>query len=757
MERKEKIYQFLVHCDVPLTEAEIMAMLEVPACDRDIFCGYLNELCSEGKIMKTKRGRYAASEKMGYVAGTLSISEKGFGFVIPLEEGLEDIFIAASDLGGAMHKDKVLARITRRPRGGRCEGEIYQVISRGYSSIVGRYEKEDGFGFVTPDEKRINFDIFIPEHLSFGAQTGEKVVVTIVRYPESNRNPEGEIIERLGFAGEPGIDVLSVIRRFGLKDEFDPETLEAAQAVPGTITESDLAGRRDFRDETVITIDGDDSKDLDDAVSIRLLDSGHYELGVHIADVAHYVRAGSALDREAFARGNSVYLADRVIPMLPVELSNGICSLNPHVDRLTLSVVMEIDQNGTVVDHELCESVICSSERMTYRNVTKILQHEDSEIEERYRHIEKDLNLMLDLALILRKKRVRRGAVDFDFPEAKAVLNEKGEPTAIEKYEITVSNRIIEEFMLVCNETVAQSAFWRGLPFVYRIHEKPSEDKVAAFELFLHNFGFSLRRPRGDIEAMAFQRVMNKVRGTVLERVISTAMLRSMMKAIYSPRNEGHFALAAKYYTHFTSPIRRYPDLCIHRILKMALHGELNEAAEEKLKSFVSEAAEHSSECERTAEDAEREVFKLKAAEYMKNHIGEEFDGIISSVTNFGMFVELENTIEGLIRIVNLDDDYYIYDEQRLTLTGEHSRKTYRIGDVVRVLLVGADEQTRQIDFVLSTAAPKTIDAELYRHQNPDEVIVPYARAEKNTGTKKKGKGNKGASKGQRRSRKKKH
>ena len=747
MERKEKIYQFLNHCEVPLTETEIMTMLEVPAGDRAIFCGYLDELCGEGKIIKTKRGRYAASEKMGYVPGTLSVSEKGFGFVIPFDQDRDDIFIAASDLNGAMHRDKVLARITNQPSGGRCEGEIYQVISRGYSSIVGRYEKSDGFGFVTPDEKRIHFDIFIPENKSFDAQTGEKVVVTIVRYPENNRNPEGEVIERLGFATEPGIDVLSVIRRFALKDEFDPETLEAAQKVPGTISESDLTGRRDFRDETIITIDGEDSKDLDDAVSIRLLDNGHYRLGVHIADVTHYVRAGSPLDREAFQRGTSVYLADRVIPMLPVELSNGICSLNPHVDRLALSVVMEIDQNGMVVGHELCESVICSAERMTYKNVTKILQHEDPEIEERYRHIERDLNQMLDLALILRKKRVRRGAVDFDFPEARAVLDENGVPVAIEKYEVTVSNRIIEEFMLVANETVAQSAFWRGLPFVYRIHEKPSEDKVAAFELFLHNFGFSLKRSRGEIEAMAFQRVMNKVRGTVQERIISTAMLRSLMKAVYSPNNEGHFALAAKYYTHFTSPIRRYPDLCIHRILKMALHGELDEAAEEKLRGFVSDAAAHSSECERMAEDAEREVFKLKAAEFMKNHIGEEFDGVISSVTNFGMFVELENTIEGLVRIVNLDDDYYVYDEQRLTLTGEHSRKTYRIGDVVRVLVVGADDQSRQIDFVLSTAAPKTIDAELYRHQNPDERIIPYARAEKPAGGAKK-KSSKGGGKG---------
>jgi len=725
MTKKEKLIGFLKENANPLTASEIMTMLDVKKEDEEAFFALLNEVVGEGYVVKTKRDRYTDSAKMGFVLGRMSVSEKGFGFLIPDDKERKDIFVAASDLAGAMHKDRVLIRVSKpETPDGKCEGEVAQIIERAFTSIVGRFEESEGFGFVTPDDKRVRYDIFVPYGRSLNARTGEKVVVTITKYPVGRRNPEGEVVEKLGFCTEPGVDVLSVIRRFNLKDEFDEETLKEAQNMPAILTKQDMENRRDFRHLNVITIDGDDAKDLDDAIHVERLDNGHIRLGVHIADVTNYVKAGSPLDEEAFLRGTSVYLEDRVIPMLPVELSNGICSLNPKVDRLTLSCLMEIDQNGAVVDHEICEGIIRTVERMTYHNVTSLLQHEDEKLEQEYSHIQKDLELMLELALILRKKRVIRGAIDFDFPEAKAILDEKGVPIAIEKYEVGVSNRIIEEFMLVCNETVAEHAFWADIPFVYRVHETPSEDKISEFAKFIYNLGYILKPPYDNVHPKSLQKVVDKIKGTPQDKMISTAMLRSLMKAIYSPYNDGHFALASKYYAHFTSPIRRYPDLCIHRILKKMLHGELTEKETQKLKGFVAEAANHSSECEKQAEDAEREVFKLKAAEFMKNHIGEEFVGVISSVTNFGMFVELENTIEGLIRMANLDDDYYIYDDKNYALIGERTHKSYTIGDEVKVLVVNADEESRQIDFVLSSASEQTKHNEYRKHQKKQTTVV---------------------------------
>lgn len=726
MTRKEKLLGFLKENSQPLLAEEIAAMLGVSGEDVAELTGLLAECEAEGSIIKTKRDRYVSSEKMGYVLGHLSVSEKGFGFLVPDDAEKDDVFIAANDLNGAMHKDRVLIRVVKKSADEtRSEGEVVRIIERGYSAIVGRFELSDGFGFVSPDEKRINYDIFVPFKYALNAQTGEKVVVTITKYPEGHRNPEGRIVERLGFETEPGIDVLSVIRRFELKDTFDEDTLAEARQMPTTIPEEEIKARRDFRNLTIITIDGDDAKDLDDAVHVEKMENGHIRLGVHIADVTNYVKQNSPLDREAFERGTSVYLEDRVIPMLPVELSNGICSLNPQVDRLTLSVLMEIDENGNVVDHEICEGVIRTTERMTYHNVTAILQEEDPQLMEQYAHIKEDLHLMLTLALILRKKRINRGAIDFDFPEAKAILNEKGEPVDIQKYEVGVSNRIIEEFMLVCNETVAEHAFWANLPFVYRVHETPSEDKISDFAKFIYNLGYILKPPYHDIHPKSLQKVVDKIKGTPQDKMISTAMLRSLMKAIYSPYNEGHFALASKYYAHFTSPIRRYPDLCIHRILKKTLHGGFSESEFEKMQEFVKEAANQSSERERQAEDAEREVFKLKAAEYMMNHIGEEFTGVVSSVTNFGMFIELDNTIEGLVRMANLDDDYYIYDEKNYCLVGEHTHHMYTIGDEVKVLVVNADQESRQVDFVLANASEQTKHNEYRRYQKKASFKKP--------------------------------
>ncbi len=718
MTRKEKLLGFLRENRTPFLPEEIAGMMGVPAADQEKFLTLLADCESEGILMQTKRGRYVLSEQLGCLVGTLSVSEKGFGFLVPEDPERDDVFIPSSDLNGAMHKDRVLVRLTKKAEeNGRQEGEVVRIIARGYSAIVGRFERSEGFGFVTPDEKRITYDIFVPFKHALNAQTGEKVVVSITKYPQGRRNPEGQIVERLGYESEPGVDVLSVIRRFNLKDRFEEDTLQEAQAMPTAIDPKEIKKRRDFRNLHIITIDGDDAKDLDDAVHVEKLENGHIRLGVHIADVTHYVRQNSVLDREAFERGTSVYLADRVIPMLPVELSNGICSLNPQVDRLTLSVLMEIDEKGQVVDHEICEGVIRTIERMTYHNVTAILQEEDPELTERYAAIVDDLHLMLDLALILRKKRIARGAIDFDFPEAKAILDERGIPIAIEKYEIGVSNRIIEEFMLVCNETVAEHAFWAHLPFVYRVHETPSEDKISDFAKFIYNLGYTLKPPYYDIHPKVLQKVVDRIKGTPQDKMISTAMLRSLMKAIYSPNNEGHFALASQYYAHFTSPIRRYPDLCIHRILKKMLHGGFSEEELAALDEWVREVANHSSEQERSAEEAEREVFKLKAAEYMESHVGEKFVGVVSSVTNFGMFVELENTIEGLVRIANLDDDYYIYDEKNYALIGERNHHVYTIGDEVKVLVVNADPDSRQIDFVLANASEQTKKSEYRRFQ----------------------------------------
>jgi len=702
-ERKQRIVEFMKQAAYkPLLFDELAVVLDVPREDRELFRSVLDELEAEGRIFKTKKNRYGIPERMNLVVGRLQGNEKGYAFVIPDDENIKDVFISVDDMNGAMHNDRVVARINRGMTAARrAEGEIIKILERANNFVVGTFESSKGFGFVVPDNTKLSSDIFIPSNETNNAQTGQKVVVEITRWPEKRRSPEGRIVEILGYKDEPGTDIISIIKAYNLREDFPEEVISQAEAIPETVTEESLKGRRDLRNLRTVTIDGEDAKDLDDAISIQRLDGGLFRLGVHIADVSYYVREGTPLDREALKRGTSVYLVDRVIPMLPKKLSNGICSLNPQVDRLTFSVMMDIDSNGKVVNYEIFESVIRTCERMTYTNVYKILVENDEELKERYRYLLDDFKAMEELALILRRKRMERGAIDFDFPEVKIILDDMGRPVDVKRYEITIANKIIEEFMLVCNETVAEHFFWLDSPFVYRIHEDPDTEKIEALNEFVYNLGYHIKGVN-KIHPRALQELLDKAKGTKEERIISTVMLRSLQKARYSHQNLGHFGLATKYYCHFTSPIRRYPDLIIHRIMKEVLKGEMKGKREEALKERLPEISRLCSERERAAEEAERETEDLKKVEYMKNHEGEVFEGIISGVTSFGMFVELENTVEGLVRMSSMEDDYYIFNEKLYCIVGERTRKVYRIGDTVKVILTNADLVARKIDFVLA-------------------------------------------------------
>ena len=598
-----------------------------------------------------------------------------------------------------MNGDKILVQITREDKNGKKrEGEVVQILERGNKKFVGVYEDSRNFGFVVAEDTKINQDIFVSKRDRNGANDGDMVVVEITKWPEKRRSPEGRIVEILGKKGEKGLDILTIIKKFGLPEEFPQKVLDFAEGIEEEIPQKEYERRKDLRDIKMVTIDGEDAKDLDDAVSIEKLSNGRYKLGVHIADVTHYVREKNPLDKEALKRATSVYLIDRVIPMLPKKLSNGICSLNPKVDRLALSCIMIIDNNGKVLDHEICESVIRTNERMTYTDVTKILKDNDEELKKRYDYLVDDFKTMEELCNILYKKRIKRGAIDFEFEEAKITLDSKGKPIEIKPYEREIANRIIEEFMLVCNETIAEHMYWTNLPFVYRIHENPDEEKLEKFKEFVYNLGYFIKW-NGEIRPRNLQEVLEKVKGKKEEIVVSTLLLRSMMQARYSPECVGHFGLAAQYYCHFTSPIRRYPDLQIHRIIKEHLNGKIDGTRAKKLTTLVDYASKQSSEMERLAQEAEREVDDLKKAEYMLDRIGEEFDGIISSVTSFGMFVELPNTIEGLVHITALDDDYYIYDEAHLCLIGERTKKIYRLGDTAKVVCSRVDIPNREIFF----------------------------------------------------------
>lgn len=685
----------------PLTVQELETALGVTdSADFKDFVKALVQMEEKGLVVRTRSNRYGLPEKMNLVKGRLMGHAKGFAFVIPDEPGMDDIFIPPHEINNAMHGDIVMARVSPHSSGQRREGTIIRILERGAQQIVGTYTESRNFGFVIPDDKKFAGDIFIPKEAAHGAVEGHKVVVKLTVYPEGRMSAEGEVVQILGHKNDPGVDILSIIHKHGLPLEFPEEVLEQAAETPDTIEESELAGRRDLRNEVIVTIDGADAKDLDDAVTVSKLDNGHYKLGVHIADVSYYVREGTPLDIEAADRGTSVYLVDRVIPMIPHRLSNGICSLNPKVDRLTLSCEMEIDEDGVVVNHDIFQSVIRTTERMTYSDVNKILVDHDEEVSARYEPLVPMFRLMEELAQILRDKRMKRGAIDFDFKEAKVLVEDDGKPIDVVIRERSVAERLIEEFMLVANETIAEHFSWLDVPFIYRIHEDPKEDKLQRFFEFITNFGYIVKGTANSVHPRALQTIIEEVQGKPEEMVVSTVMLRSMQQAKYEPENLGHFGLATEFYTHFTSPIRRYPDLIVHRLIRTYLiEGKMDESTREKWNSKLPAIADHSSRMERRAVDAERETEELKKAEFMEDKIGEEFAGIISSITNFGMFVELPNTIEGLVHVSYMTDDYYHYDERHYAMIGERTGHVFRIGDEITVRVVNVNKEERSIDF----------------------------------------------------------
>ena len=684
----------------PLKKEELALIFDIHPTEMPMFYNFLDELEEDGYIGKTKKGKIASPKSMGYFVGKFVAHRKGFGFVESDEEYTQDLFIPAADTNGAMHNDRVVAEITKPATDEkRAEGAIIKVLEREITKVVGEFQSNKTFGFVIADEKKFNQDIYIPKKYFSGAKDGDKVVVQITVWPQAGIKPEGKIIEVLGPKGEKEVEILSIIRAHGLPEEFPKKVLEEAQKVAQPISQEEIDRRLDIRDLNIFTIDGEDAKDLDDAISIERLSNGNFKLGVHIADVTHYVHEKSKLDKEALKRATSVYLVDTVIPMLPKTLSNGVCSLNPHEDKLTLSVFMEIDRKGNVKQYDIKETIINSKARMTYTEVSDILEHDDEELKAKYSHVADDFKTAEELAKILMQRRNQRGAIDFDFPEAKIILTPEGKVSDIKEYERRISNRIIEEFMLITNETVAEHYFWLNIPFVYRIHETPSSEKMQELGKFVSTFGYTIKGDLEEVHPKALQSIISAIKGKKEEEAISTIMLRSLRQARYSPECSGHFGLAAKYYSHFTSPIRRYPDLQIHRIIKEQLNNKINKKRQEQLVNIVDYASTQSSERERAADLAERDVKDYYKAVYMEDKVGEEFDGVVSSVTSFGMFIELPNTVEGLSRLANMRDDYYIYDEMTYTIIGERTRKTYRIGDPVRIKVDNVNVDLREIDF----------------------------------------------------------
>lgn len=688
----------------PLRREELEAAFSLGEAERSSFYALLAQMEEEALIVRTRTQRYGVPERMDLVAGRVQVKSRGFGFVVPLQEGIGDLYISAADLGGAMDGDRVLVRQKKVPGGARREGEIIRVVKRARQSLVGVLSTHGGFGFVQPDDKHLNQDIFIPGEALHGAVDGQKVVVGITEYPgrDGHSTAAGEVLEVLGFPNDPGVDILAIVRKFGLGEAFAREVLEAAEAVEHEVQPEEIARRRDLRAEVIVTIDGADAKDLDDAVHVKRLDNGNTLLGVHIADVSYYIREGTPLDREAFDRGTSVYLVDRVIPMLPPRLSNGICSLHPHVDRLTLTCEMEWSPELALVRHDIYPSVIKTAERMTYDEVRGILTNTDDDARQRYSHLIDLFEQMETLAMALRARRMGRGAIDFDFAETKIKVDAAGVPQAIIRRERSIAEMMIEEFMLAANETVAEHFFWLEMPFLYRVHEAPAMEKMIALNEFVHHFGYHIKAAGGEVHPRTLQGILEKVKGHKEETVISHLMLRSMRQARYSQESLGHFGLATDYYSHFTSPIRRYPDLMIHRIIREQLmEGGIGEKRRQHLAAIMPEVASHCSERERNAVDAERETDLVKKIEYMKDKVGEEFEGMISGVTGFGLFVELDMLVEGLVHVSYLEDDYYHYHENVHALIGERTKRTFRIGDRVRVRVQTANKENLTIDFGL--------------------------------------------------------
>lgn len=684
---------------VPMKLKELAIFLEIPKARREELKEVLDSLLEEGRIGISKKGRYGKTQDFARV-GIFSGHAKGFGFVT-IEGQEQDIFIPSEKTAGAMHRDKVQVVIQEeQTKGKRPEGAIVRILERANETVIGYYQKNKNYGFVLPDNQKLNQDIFIPQGKDMGAVTGHKVVVRITDFGGERHNPEGIITEIIGHVNDPGTDILSIIKAYGLPEEFPKEVMRQAALMPDMVDDREVEGRLDLRHLPTVTIDGEDAKDLDDAITISK-EGDHYTLGVHIADVTHYVQEGMPLDEEAYKRGTSIYLVDRVIPMLPHKLSNGICSLNAGTDRLALSCIMEIDDKGNVLGHQIAETVINVDKRMTYTVVNAIVTDQDKTVMEEYQELVPIFCLMKELADILRAKRRQRGSIDFDFPESKIVLDNKGKPIEIKPYERNAATRIIEDFMLMANETVAEDYFWQELPFVYRTHEYPDPEKMKRLGTFINNFGYTIRTQNGEVHPKEIQKLLDKIEGTSEEALIGRLTLRSMKQAKYGTICTGHYGLAANYYTHFTSPIRRYPDLQIHRIIKENLKGGLREKRIAHYEQILPEVAVQCSVMERRADEAERETDKLKKCEYMSQHIGDIYQGVISGVTNWGLYVELPNTVEGLVHINELQGDYFIFDEEHMELVGDLTGIRYKLGQKVCVKVAGTDKITRTIDFIL--------------------------------------------------------
>ena len=683
---------------VPMKAKEIAMLLDIPKAKRSELMEVLDSLVADGTIGVSKKGKYMKPENVALV-GTFESTSRGFGFVV-IPDREDDIFVKANDTMNAFYHDKVKVVITTEKNGGkRAEGKIVAIVEHEVKEVVGTFQKNRTYGFVIPDNAKINCDIFIPQEFMNGAVEGSKVVASISDYGSQSKNPQGKVTEVLGHIDDPGVDIMSIIKAYDLLVEFPESVKKAINDIPDVVSEKDKAGRVDLRNVQMVTIDGEDAKDLDDAVSISK-EGPVYHLGVHIADVSHYVTEGSALDKEALKRGTSVYLVDRVIPMIPHKLSNGICSLNQGEDRLALSCLMDIDEKGNIVGHRICETVINVDRRMSYTSVKKILVDNDTNEIMKYKELVPMFHMMEEAAELLRKKRFARGSVDFDFPESKIILDENGHPTDIKPYDRNVATKVIEDFMLAANETVAEDYFWQDMPFLYRTHENPDPEKMRKLATFINNFGYTLRLT-DDLRPKEIQKLLSEIEGSDAENLISRLTLRSMKKAKYTTECVGHFGLAAKYYCHFTSPIRRYPDLQIHRIIKENLHGGLSPKRAAHYDAILPDVAVQTSAMERRAADAERDTDKLKMAEYMEQFVGETFDGVVSGVTAWGVYVELPNTIEGMVSINNMKG-FYTFDEEHYEMVGELGNRSYKLGQKVKVVVIGTDKILRTIDFAFA-------------------------------------------------------
>ena len=702
-EKENLILKFMSREDyVPMKAKEIAGIFMVPKNKYNNFKSILDKLEKEYKIQKNRKNKYSIIDENKYIKGTYRGNEKGYGFVIPENEEMEDIFIPRGNNNNALNDDIVVSEIVKESEDGkRKEGKIVSIVKHEKDKVVGLFVKSRNFGFVIPDDKKFGGDIFISKSNFAKAKNNQKVVVKLTKYPEKNKKAEGKIIEIIGGIDEAGVDMLSLVKEYDLPYEFPQGVIEEAKSKGNKVDKKDIPNRIDLRDKTIFTIDGEDAKDLDDAVRVYKNDDGNYMLDVHIADVSYYVTENSLLDKEAIIRETSIYMLDRVIPMLPKELSNGICSLNAGEDRFTLSCTMEIDKEGNIISSDVYKAVIKVTERMNYKDVQKIIDGRDEEVLEKYKNYIKDFKLMEELAKILKNKRLERGYLNLDLPESKVVLDNNGHAVDIKKYELYFSNEIIEQFMLSANETIAERFYWLEAPFIYRVHEEPDIDKVKELNKFLYNFGYKINKSGDKVYPKEFAKVLDSVKGKTEERVVSNLVLRTLKVARYESENDGHFGIASKYYCHFTSPIRRYPDLFIHRIISKYLENnyELSEKQKEKYEKQAEQYAKTSSDREKIATKVERDSIDIKMAEYMQDRIGEEYEGMVSSVTSFGMFVELDNTVEGLIRFENLGDEYFEYDEEHKQLIGEKTGMTYKIGDRVKIKVINANKETRQIDF----------------------------------------------------------